>query len=301
MNRALRARHQHAAGHAGAQPGPAGPTAAPVGWTWSAGSARSPRPARSPTPTPRCRNDRVDPTTAPGLTVLASRQPAAGDQRQVQSGRFLTAAPRSSPPWSSARSAATRLGIAKMTARAARPAGLHRRPLVHRHRHPRQTPLSPDIDRSVLVGWDAARTQLGFDGHPTVIYVKARSRHRGGPRRPAPDDLPRTARHGAGQPPVRRPRRQTRHRDDLLRALPRPGRGRPAGRRDRRGQHHGHLGPGTPPGDRAAPGPGRQPGPDPQPVPHRVRGPVLPRRPGRHRPRRPGDRRLRHLPGLAAR
>jgi putative ABC transport system permease protein len=35
------------------------------------------------------------------------------------------------------------------------------------------TPLAPDIDRSVLVGWDAARTELGFDGHPTVIYVKA--------------------------------------------------------------------------------------------------------------------------------
>ncbi|SFR27813.1 putative ABC transport system permease protein [Lentzea waywayandensis] len=35
-------------------------------------------------------------------------------------------------------------------------------------------PLAPDIERSVLVGWDAARTQLGFDGHPTVVYVKAR-------------------------------------------------------------------------------------------------------------------------------
>jgi putative ABC transport system permease protein len=33
------------------------------------------------------------------------------------------------------------------------------------------TPLSPDIDRSVLIGWDAARTQLRFDGHPTVLYV----------------------------------------------------------------------------------------------------------------------------------
>ena len=38
----------------------------------------------------------------------------------------------------------------------------------------RATPLSPDIDRSVLVGWDAARTLLKFGGHPTVIYLKAR-------------------------------------------------------------------------------------------------------------------------------
>jgi putative ABC transport system permease protein len=35
------------------------------------------------------------------------------------------------------------------------------------------TPLSPDIDRSVLVGWESARTQLRFDGHPTVLYIRA--------------------------------------------------------------------------------------------------------------------------------
>ncbi len=35
-----------------------------------------------------------------------------------------------------------------------------------------QTPLSPDIDRSALVGWDAARSALRFDGHPTVIYLQ---------------------------------------------------------------------------------------------------------------------------------
>jgi putative ABC transport system permease protein len=35
-------------------------------------------------------------------------------------------------------------------------------------------PLAPDVERSVLVGWAAARTWLGFDGHPTVVYVRAR-------------------------------------------------------------------------------------------------------------------------------
>lgn len=34
-------------------------------------------------------------------------------------------------------------------------------------------PLAGDIDRAVLVGGPAARTWLGFDGHPTVVYVKA--------------------------------------------------------------------------------------------------------------------------------
>lgn len=35
------------------------------------------------------------------------------------------------------------------------------------------TPLSPDIDRSVLAGWDAARSKLAFDGHPTVVYIQS--------------------------------------------------------------------------------------------------------------------------------
>src|SRR5262249_34288435 len=34
-------------------------------------------------------------------------------------------------------------------------------------------PLDPDLERSVLVGWAAAKQVLGFDGHPTVVYVKA--------------------------------------------------------------------------------------------------------------------------------
>ncbi|SCD37442.1 putative ABC transport system permease protein [Streptomyces sp. SolWspMP-5a-2] len=37
-----------------------------------------------------------------------------------------------------------------------------------------KTPLNPEIDRSVLVGWDTARRLLAFDGHPTVLYLKAR-------------------------------------------------------------------------------------------------------------------------------
>ncbi|WP_103564710.1 ABC transporter permease [Actinomadura rubteroloni] len=34
-------------------------------------------------------------------------------------------------------------------------------------------PLAPEIDRSVLVGWDAARRYLGFDAHPTKIYERS--------------------------------------------------------------------------------------------------------------------------------
>ncbi|HEX6467960.1 MAG TPA: ABC transporter permease [Streptosporangiaceae bacterium] len=34
-------------------------------------------------------------------------------------------------------------------------------------------PLAPEIDRSALVGWDAATRYLAFDGHPTMIYERS--------------------------------------------------------------------------------------------------------------------------------
>jgi putative ABC transport system permease protein len=34
-------------------------------------------------------------------------------------------------------------------------------------------PLAPEIARSALVGWEAARQQLGFDGRPTTIYERS--------------------------------------------------------------------------------------------------------------------------------
>ena len=35
-------------------------------------------------------------------------------------------------------------------------------------------PLAPELDASALIGWAAAGTYLGFDGHPTTIYSRAR-------------------------------------------------------------------------------------------------------------------------------
>ncbi|MFJ9605859.1 ABC transporter permease [Kitasatospora sp. NPDC101176] len=34
-------------------------------------------------------------------------------------------------------------------------------------------PLAPEIERSALVGWDAAGQLLGFDGHPTALYERS--------------------------------------------------------------------------------------------------------------------------------
>ncbi|MFI7501878.1 ABC transporter permease [Streptomyces sp. NPDC049687] len=121
------------------------------------------------------RNDRLGAADYTGLTVLATRL----DLRQainarVASGRFLTAVTERFPTAVLGSVAASRLGIPKIIA--GQPA-----PQIYIDRHwftvigiLEKTPLSPDIDRSVLVGWDAARSVLEFDGHPTVIYLKAR-------------------------------------------------------------------------------------------------------------------------------
>ncbi|MFD3659937.1 ABC transporter permease [Streptomyces sp. NPDC058659] len=34
-------------------------------------------------------------------------------------------------------------------------------------------PLSPEIERSALLGWEGARKVLGFDGHPTAVYERS--------------------------------------------------------------------------------------------------------------------------------
>ena len=34
-------------------------------------------------------------------------------------------------------------------------------------------PLAPEIERSVLLGWDGAQAAFGFDGHPTTVYERS--------------------------------------------------------------------------------------------------------------------------------
>ncbi|WP_413803224.1 ABC transporter permease [Streptomyces iranensis] len=120
------------------------------------------------------RSDRTDPNDGLGLSVLAARTnllPAVSGT--VRSGRFLDASTSSFPTAVLGYQAAARLGIPR---------------LVHGRQPPQvliddrwftvvgildRMPLAPELDRSVLVGWQAAKSALGFDGHPTVIYVKA--------------------------------------------------------------------------------------------------------------------------------
>jgi putative ABC transport system permease protein len=121
------------------------------------------------------RSDLIDPYDGSGLSVLASRTdllPAVN--ARLLSGRFLNAATEHFPTVVLGAEAAGRLGYDRL--RPGRPA-----PQVNIGNRwftvigiLAPVPLAPDLDQSVLVGWDAARDLLGFDGHPTVIYVRCR-------------------------------------------------------------------------------------------------------------------------------
>ncbi|WP_234388896.1 ABC transporter permease [Streptomyces sp. AS58] len=120
------------------------------------------------------RSDLTDPQDGLGLTVLASQNDLlpvlAG---KVMSGKFLDRATDRLPTVVLGYQAAARLGIPRIVPG-------EQAPLV-----PigstwftvigvlSPMPLAPDIERSVLVGWRAAQQYIDFDGHPTVVYLKA--------------------------------------------------------------------------------------------------------------------------------
>ncbi|WBB71909.1 ABC transporter permease [Micromonospora sp. WMMD1128] len=114
------------------------------------------------------RNDRADNSAA--TTVLAA-QPRLLDllDGHVRSGRWLDAPTARFPAVVLGAEAAGRLGIET-------PAGgpqlfIGRRWFtVTGILDP--VPLAPEIDRAALVGWPTAQRELGFDGRPTVVYVR---------------------------------------------------------------------------------------------------------------------------------
>ncbi|BCJ59638.1 ABC transporter permease [Micromonospora endophytica] len=119
------------------------------------------------------RNDRVAPTDGSGLTVLASQLDLLPTiNARVRVGSWLNPATANFPTVVLGSVAATRLGITDLPTGQPAP-----QVMISDRRFTvvgilAQTPLSPDIDRSVLVGWAAARSELRFDGHPTVIYLR---------------------------------------------------------------------------------------------------------------------------------
>jgi putative ABC transport system permease protein len=121
------------------------------------------------------RSDFVGKDDYTGLSVLAARPDLLGViNARMRTGTFLKGSAQAYPSAVLGSVAADRLGLRRPPTDG---------PAAQVHIAGRwftvtgvlaRTPLSPDIDRSVLVGWEAARTTLKFDGHPTVLYVKAR-------------------------------------------------------------------------------------------------------------------------------
>lgn len=120
------------------------------------------------------RTDRVPVGDGSGLSVLASTTNLLSQLNgTVLAGRFLDASTSRFPAVVLGYVAAGRLGVDHLTP--------GRLPQVYIGQTwftvigvLRPMPLAEDVERSVLVGWDAARTWLDFDGRPTVVYAKAR-------------------------------------------------------------------------------------------------------------------------------
>ena len=113
------------------------------------------------------RTDRVPVVETSGLAVLAARTDLLAVLRGgLHEGRFLDAVTERFPSVVLGSVAATRLG-----------AGAGDRVWLGGHWFTvtgvlDALPLAPEIERAVLVGWPVAR-DLGFDGHPTTVYVRA--------------------------------------------------------------------------------------------------------------------------------
>lgn len=116
------------------------------------------------------RTDRIDPLLTGGIQVQATDLgllPAVG--AHISHGTFLNKASANYPAVVLGSDAALSLGIATT------------RPLTPVYIAGRwftvvgilaPTPLSSEIDRSALIGFPVAQSLLGFDGHPTTLYVR---------------------------------------------------------------------------------------------------------------------------------
>ena len=119
------------------------------------------------------RSDHSDPAEVTGVSVQAADLALLSAVRgHVAAGRFLDAATERFPTVVLGAVAASRLGIPDVARESAAQVYIGGGwftvigvldPM----------PLYPELERSALVGWDAARTFLGFDGHPSLLYVQA--------------------------------------------------------------------------------------------------------------------------------
>jgi putative ABC transport system permease protein len=115
------------------------------------------------------RTNLIDAAVTSGVGVAAARLDLLATLKgTVRSGRFLNAATARYPSVVLGTYAADRFGID-------RPG----RQLFVAGRWMTVTgildplPLAPDLDAAALVGWPYAKKELGFDGHPTIVYERS--------------------------------------------------------------------------------------------------------------------------------
>ncbi|WP_242910203.1 ABC transporter permease [Actinomadura terrae] len=116
------------------------------------------------------RNDRIPEAESGGITVLAARLdlPRTIGLR-VAAGAWLNAGTARYPAVVLGAESAARLGVSTPNTQV----WLGSRWFtVVGVLDPAE--LAPELDSAALVGWDAARAHLGFDGHPTTVYTRAR-------------------------------------------------------------------------------------------------------------------------------
>jgi putative ABC transport system permease protein len=123
---------------------------------------------RIPTATVR-RTDKIDPRETKGIEVVAARLDLLRTLRgEPAAGAWLNPATERYPAVVLGSSAARLLGIDRPGQQVFIAGQWF---TVTGVLHPLD--LTPEINTAALVGWDAARTHLGFDGHPTRIYTRS--------------------------------------------------------------------------------------------------------------------------------
>jgi putative ABC transport system permease protein len=122
------------------------------------------------------RSDRIPEPETNGLSVRAASldlPPVVG--ATVAAGTWLNAATARYPTAVLGADAAARLGIRRPQADGSVVVRVGNREFsVIGVLDP--VPLAPELDSSVLVGWSAAESYLGFDGHPTTVYTRSADR-----------------------------------------------------------------------------------------------------------------------------
>ncbi|TDD92165.1 ABC transporter permease [Actinomadura darangshiensis] len=117
------------------------------------------------------RTGKIPETETNGIATYAARTDLrAATGAELSNGVWLNAATGSFPATVLGATAAERLGIGHAAPDVQVVIG-GRRFTVIGILEP--AALAPELDTAALVGWPAARTALGFDGHPTTIYTRS--------------------------------------------------------------------------------------------------------------------------------